>query len=166
MSPVKAALLPLMDALSPGAVVVGCRVVWQCQPATCAAARWARNDEPPASRTCALPAAAARRRRSAGSGLLAPRSMPARCSRLSSVIDPGVRQDQRCCGMILLIDNYDSFTFNLYHVLGEAALRTGPYHCDVWRNDKLSVEQALAMQPEAIILSPGPCTPNEAGICL
>ncbi len=68
--------------------------------------------------------------------------------------------------MILLIDNYDSFTFNLYHVLGEAALRTGPYHCDVWRNDKLSVEQALAMQPEAIILSPGPCTPNEAGICL
>ena len=68
--------------------------------------------------------------------------------------------------MILLIDNYDSFTFNLYHVLGEAALRTGPYQCDVWRNDKLSVEQALAMQPEAIILSPGPCTPNEAGICL
>ncbi len=64
--------------------------------------------------------------------------------------------------MILLIDNYDSFTFNLYHVLGEAALRTGPYHCDVWRNDKLSVERALGMQPEAIILSPGPCTPNEA----
>jgi len=68
--------------------------------------------------------------------------------------------------MILLIDNYDSFTFNLYHILGEAALRAGPYQCDVWRNDKLSVEQALAMQPEAIILSPGPCTPNEAGICL
>jgi anthranilate synthase component II len=68
--------------------------------------------------------------------------------------------------MILLIDNYDSFTFNLYHVLGEAALRSGPFQCDVWRNDKLSAEQALAMQPEAIILSPGPCTPNEAGICL
>ncbi|HVZ09124.1 anthranilate synthase component II [Rhodopila sp.] len=68
--------------------------------------------------------------------------------------------------MILLIDNYDSFTFNLYHVLGEAALRTGPYDCQVWRNDKLTVTQALALKPEAIILSPGPCTPNEAGICL
>ncbi len=63
--------------------------------------------------------------------------------------------------MILLIDNYDSFTFNLYHFLGEVGAE-----CDVWRNDKLSVEDALAMQPEAIVLSPGPCTPNEAGICL
>jgi anthranilate synthase/aminodeoxychorismate synthase-like glutamine amidotransferase len=63
--------------------------------------------------------------------------------------------------MILLIDNYDSFTFNLYHFLGDVGAQ-----CDVWRNDKLTVEQALAMQPEAIVLSPGPCTPNEAGICL
>ncbi|MDR3537230.1 MAG: aminodeoxychorismate/anthranilate synthase component II [Acetobacteraceae bacterium] len=63
--------------------------------------------------------------------------------------------------MILLIDNYDSFTFNLYHFLGDVGAQ-----CEVWRNDKLSVDQALAMQPEAIVLSPGPCTPNEAGICL
>lgn len=62
--------------------------------------------------------------------------------------------------MILLIDNYDSFTFNLVHhfgALGEA--------CDVRRNDALSVEAALALQPEAIVISPGPCSPNEAGIC-
>ena len=63
--------------------------------------------------------------------------------------------------MILLIDNYDSFTFNLVHFLGDVGAR-----CQVWRNDKLSVDQALAMAPEAIVLSPGPCTPNEAGICL
>jgi anthranilate synthase/aminodeoxychorismate synthase-like glutamine amidotransferase len=63
--------------------------------------------------------------------------------------------------MILLIDNYDSFTFNLYHFLGDVGAR-----CEVWRNDKLSVADALAMRPEAIVLSPGPCTPTEAGICL
>jgi len=63
--------------------------------------------------------------------------------------------------MILLIDNYDSFTFNLVHFLGDVGGR-----CQVWRNDKLTVDQALAMAPEAIVLSPGPCTPNEAGICL
>ena len=63
--------------------------------------------------------------------------------------------------MILLIDNYDSFTFNLVHFLGDVGAR-----CQVWRNDKLSVDQALAMAPEAIVLSPGPCTPNQAGICL
>jgi anthranilate synthase component 2 len=62
--------------------------------------------------------------------------------------------------MILLIDNYDSFTFNLVHYLGELGAE-----CDVRRNDALSVEQALALAPEAIVLSPGPCTPNEAGIC-
>jgi anthranilate synthase component II len=62
--------------------------------------------------------------------------------------------------MILLIDNYDSFTFNLVHYLGELGA-----DCDVHRNDTLSVAQALAMAPEAIVLSPGPCTPNEAGIC-
>jgi anthranilate synthase/aminodeoxychorismate synthase-like glutamine amidotransferase len=63
--------------------------------------------------------------------------------------------------MILLIDNYDSFTFNLVQFLGD--LGAG---CEVWRNDAVSVEQVLAQAPEAIVLSPGPCTPNEAGICL
>ena len=63
--------------------------------------------------------------------------------------------------MIVLIDNYDSFTFNLVHFLGDLGAR-----CEVWRNDKLTVEQAMARTPEAIVLSPGPCTPNEAGICL
>ncbi len=61
--------------------------------------------------------------------------------------------------MILLIDNYDSFTFNLVHYLGELG-----HVCDVRRNDALTVDQALATDPEAILLSPGPCTPNEAGI--
>jgi len=63
--------------------------------------------------------------------------------------------------MILLIDNYDSFTFNLVHFIGDVG-----GSCDVVRNDKLTVEDALARDPEAIVLSPGPCTPNEAGICL
>jgi anthranilate synthase/aminodeoxychorismate synthase-like glutamine amidotransferase len=63
--------------------------------------------------------------------------------------------------MILLIDNYDSFTFNLVHFLGDLGAR-----CLVHRNDRLSVAEALALRPEAIVLSPGPCTPNEAGICL
>ncbi len=63
--------------------------------------------------------------------------------------------------MFLLIDNYDSFTFNLVHFLGEVGAR-----CEVWRNDAISVADALAREPEAIVLSPGPCTPNEAGICL
>jgi anthranilate synthase component 2 len=63
--------------------------------------------------------------------------------------------------MILLIDNYDSFTFNLVHFLGDLGAR-----CDVWRNDQISVEAALALAPEAIVLSPGPCTPTEAGICM
>jgi anthranilate synthase component II len=63
--------------------------------------------------------------------------------------------------MILLIDNYDSFTFNLVHFLGDLGAR-----CEVVRNDRISVIGALALMPEAIVLSPGPCTPNEAGICL
>ena len=62
--------------------------------------------------------------------------------------------------MILLIDNYDSFTFNLVHYLGELG-----HACDVRRNDAVTVDEALAQDPEAIVLSPGPCTPNEAGIC-
>jgi anthranilate synthase component 2 len=63
--------------------------------------------------------------------------------------------------MILLIDNYDSFTFNLVHYLGGLGAKVA-----VHRNNKISVEDALASAPEAIVLSPGPCTPNEAGICL
>jgi anthranilate synthase component 2 len=63
--------------------------------------------------------------------------------------------------MILLIDNYDSFTFNLVHFLGELGAE-----CDVRRNDSLTPHEALALNPEAIVLSPGPCSPNEAGICL
>ena len=63
--------------------------------------------------------------------------------------------------MILLIDNYDSFTFNLVHYLGDLGAR-----CDVRRNDAVTAAQAMAMAPEAIVLSPGPCTPNQAGICL
>ncbi|NHN87662.1 anthranilate synthase component II [Acetobacter conturbans] len=62
--------------------------------------------------------------------------------------------------MILLIDNYDSFTFNLVHYLGELGEQ-----CEVHRNDALSVAEVVARKPEAIVLSPGPCTPNEAGIC-
>jgi anthranilate synthase component II len=63
--------------------------------------------------------------------------------------------------MLLLIDNYDSFTFNLFHYLGELGADVL-----VKRNDELSAREALAMHPEGIVLSPGPCTPNEAGICL
>jgi anthranilate synthase component 2 len=63
--------------------------------------------------------------------------------------------------MIILIDNYDSFTWNLYHYLGELGAETV-----VHRNDAVSVGQVLSARPEAIVLSPGPCTPNEAGICL
>ncbi len=63
--------------------------------------------------------------------------------------------------MLLLIDNYDSFTFNLVHVLGEAGGR-----CRVVRNDQITVDEAMASGCDGIVLSPGPCTPNEAGICL
>jgi anthranilate synthase component 2 len=63
--------------------------------------------------------------------------------------------------MILVIDNYDSFTYNLVHYLNELGAET-----EVVRNDALSVEAALALRPEAVLLSPGPCTPNEAGVCL
>lgn len=63
--------------------------------------------------------------------------------------------------MLIVIDNYDSFTYNLVHCLGELGARLR-----VHRNDKVSVDQALGEDVEAVILSPGPCTPNEAGICL
>ncbi len=62
---------------------------------------------------------------------------------------------------ILVIDNYDSFTYNLVHLLG--GLGANP---TVRRNDKIALEEIAALAPEAIVLSPGPCTPTEAGICL
>jgi len=63
--------------------------------------------------------------------------------------------------MLILIDNYDSFTYNLVHFLGELGAE-----CEVIRNDKISADDVLKKKPEAIVLSPGPCTPNEAGVCL
>jgi anthranilate synthase component 2 len=63
--------------------------------------------------------------------------------------------------MILVIDNYDSFTYNLVHYLNELGAQT-----QVARNDALTVEDALGLRPDAILLSPGPCTPDQAGICL
>lgn len=62
---------------------------------------------------------------------------------------------------VALIDNYDSFTWNLVHYLGELGARVG-----VYRNDTLGIPELRAKKPDAIVLSPGPCTPNEAGICL
>ncbi|MEZ7813123.1 MAG: aminodeoxychorismate/anthranilate synthase component II [Paracoccaceae bacterium] len=64
--------------------------------------------------------------------------------------------------MLLLIDNYDSFTYNLVHYLGEL----GEKNIHVLRNDAADVESALALKPEAIVLSPGPCDPSAAGICV
>ena len=63
--------------------------------------------------------------------------------------------------MLVLIDNYDSFTYNLVHFLGELGTTS-----EVIRNDKVTADEVLKMKPKAIVLSPGPCTPNEAGVCL
>jgi anthranilate synthase component 2 len=63
--------------------------------------------------------------------------------------------------MFILIDNYDSFTYNLFHYLGELGARL-----EVHRNDKIAVDEVMAKHPQGIILSPGPCTPDTAGICL
>ena len=63
--------------------------------------------------------------------------------------------------MVLMIDNYDSFTYNLVQYLGELGAQV-----EVHRNDAITVAEVAAKQPSHIILSPGPCTPNEAGICL
>jgi anthranilate synthase component 2 len=63
--------------------------------------------------------------------------------------------------MLLLIDNYDSFTYNLFHYLGELGAEV-----TVRRNDEIDVQAAMALNPSAILLSPGPCTPDQAGICL
>ena len=63
--------------------------------------------------------------------------------------------------MIILIDNYDSFTYNLVHFLGELGAE-----CDVYRNDQITVDEVIDKKPQAIVLSPGPCDPDQAGICL
>ena len=63
--------------------------------------------------------------------------------------------------MLLLIDNYDSFTYNLVHYLGELGAEMV-----IRRNDALDVQEAMAMNPAGILLSPGPCDPDQAGICL
>ncbi len=63
--------------------------------------------------------------------------------------------------MLVLIDNYDSFTYNLVHYLGELGAA-----CRVFRNDKIAVAEVLKLKPKGIVLSPGPCTPSQAGICL
>lgn len=73
--------------------------------------------------------------------------------------------------MILLIDNYDSFTYNLYHYLINAQSKIDKpsksiYEVIVKRNDKITIDEILKSQFKAIVLSPGPCSPNEAGICL
>ena len=63
--------------------------------------------------------------------------------------------------MITLIDNYDSFTYNLVHYFGDLGVT-----CQVYRNDQISVAEVMAESPRAIVLSPGPCDPDQAGICL
>ena len=63
--------------------------------------------------------------------------------------------------MILIIDNYDSFTYNIYHYFGEIGAKL-----KVYRNDKININEIIELNPKAIVLSPGPCTPNEAGICI
>lgn len=67
----------------------------------------------------------------------------------------------RMLAMVLVVDNYDSFTYNLVQYLGEIGAQV-----EVVRNDAMSVDEMLARQPDHILLSPGPCTPNEAGVCL
>src|SRR5579864_4858520 len=67
----------------------------------------------------------------------------------------------KTAAMLVLIDNYDSFTFNLVHYLGELGAAA-----NVYRNDKLTSAAVIEADPDAIVLSPGPCTPKEAGICL
>jgi len=68
---------------------------------------------------------------------------------------------RRLAKMLLLIDNYDSFTYNLLHYLGSLGARM-----EIRRNDVLSVAEAMALRPSGIVLSPGPCDPAQAGICL
>jgi anthranilate synthase component 2 len=70
-------------------------------------------------------------------------------------------QDMQAMANVILIDNYDSFTFNLYHYLGGLGAEVA-----VHRNDKIAIEDVVAADPDAVVLSPGPCTPKDAGICI
>ena len=63
--------------------------------------------------------------------------------------------------MLLIIDNYDSFTYNLYHYFGELG-----YKADVYRNDEIAVQQIIKLRPKGIVISPGPCGPEKAGISI
>ena len=63
--------------------------------------------------------------------------------------------------MLLLIDNYDSFTYNLVHFMGDLGAET-----EVHRNDEITVDEVIAKKPAGIVISPGPCDPDRAGICL
>jgi len=78
---------------------------------------------------------------------------------VSLALNPAL--DTKYCPMLLLIDNYDSFTYNLVHYLGDLGAQV-----EIRRNDAIEVQQAMAMKPAGIILSPGPCDPDQAGICL
>ena len=80
---------------------------------------------------------------------------------IADTIQGGNRPRAKALIMILLIDNYDSFTWNLVHYLGEAGAEVV-----VKRNDALTVDEALALDPDGIVISPGPCDPEQAGICL
>ena len=79
----------------------------------------------------------------------------------SAMENRGHPPSQRDADVLLLIDNYDSFTYNLAHYLGELGADVV-----IHRNDALDVAQAMALRPDAILLSPGPCDPDQAGICL
>ena len=63
--------------------------------------------------------------------------------------------------MILVIDNYDSFTYNLVQYLGQCGAEV-----KVWRNDEITLDEVMSLRPDGILLSPGPCTPKESGVCL
>jgi anthranilate synthase component 2 len=83
-------------------------------------------------------------------------------ARLERYADRIRGHETKACGaMLLLIDNYDSFTYNLFHYLGELGEEVM-----VKRNDQISAPDALALKPQSIVLSPGPCDPDKAGICL
>src|SRR5215475_2252880 len=69
--------------------------------------------------------------------------------------------ESEACVLVYLIDNYDSFTFNLFHYLGGLGAKIV-----VHRNDRIAAADVIAADPDAIVLSPGPCTPDDAGICL
>lgn len=87
--------------------------------------------------------------------LLSNHALP--CKNLSKLCPP----ERKTHLMLLLIDNYDSFTYNLVHYVSELGANVA-----VRRNDQVNVQEAMALNPSAIMLSPGPCTPDDAGICL